>query len=210
MNKLISSRWKLSHRLLALTLLVCLPFAGCKSKVKWQEEVKLSTGEIITIDREVEHAGGGAAWPQGQGSIPREHLIRFRYPAQGGPLIEWRSTKLDSSTYAELPLVLDISADKTWYIFTILTLSPGCDQYIKYQFQGGVWSEPKLAEAIEPHPTNLFLAADSNQIEGFISLAEKARENSSIGYQSRLKQVGPKRFGCNSDYNGPYPPVGAI
>lgn len=207
MNKLISSRWNL---LFALTLLVCLSLAGCKSKVKWQEEVKLSTDETITIEREVEHAGGGAAWPQGQGSIPREHLIRFRYPAQGGPMIEWHSTKLDSSTYAELPLVLDISADKTWYIFTAFHINPACVQYVKYQFQNGVWTEPKLTEAIEPHPTNLFLAAGSNEIEGRISLAEKARENSSSGYAPDLKQVGPKRFNCYSDYNGPYPPTGAI
>lgn len=191
-------------------LLVCLLLAGCESKVKWQEEVKLSTGETITIDREVKHAGGGAAWPQGQGSVPREHIIRFRYPAQSGPLIEWRSTKLDSSTYAELPLVLDLGKDKTWFIFTVFPLSPGCDQYLKYQFQNGAWTETQLTEDIDIHLTNLFLAADSNEIEGLISLGEKIKENASTGYLSRDKQVGPKRFACNANYIGPYPPVGAI
>ncbi|MHB1184439.1 MAG: hypothetical protein ACYC4A_07040 [Desulfobulbia bacterium] len=107
-------------------LLVCLSLVGCEKKVTWQEEVKLSTGETITIDREVRHAGGGAAWPQGQGSIPREHIIRFRYPAQTGKFIEWRSTKLSPATYAELPLVLDIGADKTWYIFTKIAINAGC------------------------------------------------------------------------------------
>jgi hypothetical protein len=177
-------------------LLVCLSLAGCEKKVTWQEEVKLSTGETITIDREVRHAGGGAAWPQGQGSIPREHIIRFRYPAQTGPLIEWHSTKLSPATYAELPLVLDISADKTWYIFTEIAINAGCTEYMKYQFEKGIWVETQLAEDIETHPTSLFLGAGGINIKGLITLSEKAKENSSIGYVPDLKQVGPKRKIC--------------
>ncbi|MFH1026374.1 MAG: hypothetical protein V1791_00075, partial [Pseudomonadota bacterium] len=183
---------------------------GCENRVTWQEEVKLSTGETIIIDREVRHAGGGAAWPQGQGSIPREHIIRFRYPAQTGPLIEWRSTELSRSTYAELPLVLDVSTDMTLHVFTVLPLSSMCDQYLKYQFKNGAWMKTPLTEDIETRPTNLFLAAGGVGIEGLISLAEKTKENFSVGYRSRLKQIGPKRFECNSDYIGPYPPIGAI
>lgn len=180
-----------------LFLLVCLSLTGCEKKVTWQEEVKLSTGETITIDREVKHKGGGAAWPQGQGTIPREHIIRFKYPAQTGPLIEWRSTKLEpQGTYAELPLILDLSAGKNWYIFTKVAIGGGCRRYVKYQFQNGAWSETQLAEDIETQPTNLFLAAGGVGIEGLITLAEKAKENSSSGYRSYLKQVGPKRDIC--------------
>lgn len=202
MNNLIPGGWLSSTQRLVFTLLICLLLAGCESKVKWREEVKLSTGEIITIDREVKHGGGGAAWPRGQGSIPREHLIRFRYPPQTGPQIEWRSTKLSPATYAELPLVLDLGADKAWFIFTRHWPNEGCVRYVKYQFQNGAWIEPPLAEDIETHLTNLFLAADSNEIEGVISLAEKAQENSSMGYQKHLRKVGPKRVIClpSNDY----------
>ena len=177
-------------------MLVCLLLTGCQNKVTWQEEVALSSGETITIDREVTHAGGGAAWPQGQGSIPREHLIRFRYPAQTGPLIEWRSTKLSPATYAELPLVLDLSVNKIWFIYTRLSINAGCRRYVKYQFQNGVWEEILLAEEIGTHPTNLFLAAGGVGIKGLITLAEKARENASPGYPLYLKQVGPKLNVC--------------
>ncbi len=177
------------------TLFVCLLLAGCEKHVKWQEEVKLSTGEIIVIDRDVKHAGGGAAWPQGQGSIPREHLIRFRYPAQTGPLIEWRSTKLSPATYAELPLVLDVGANNTWIIFTHFW-EKGCRVYVKYLFQNGAWNEIPLSEDIETHSTNLFLAAGGVRRDGLISLAEKAKENSSPGYTPDYKQVGPKRKTC--------------
>ncbi|MFA6313684.1 MAG: hypothetical protein WCV99_23915 [Sterolibacterium sp.] len=204
MNHLISgdydysSTWRFLAALLLSVLLIFLALASCnESKVKWQEEVKLSTGEIIKIDREVKHRGGGAAWPQGQGSVPMEHLIRFRYPAQIGPLIEWRSTKLEpQGTYAELPLVLDLSAEKTWFIFTRHWITGACVQYVKYQYQNGAWTEPPLAEDIDTHPTNLFLAADSNEIEGLISLAEKAQENASMGYPKHLRKVGPKRKLC--------------
>ena len=197
MNNSILGGWLSGSQRLVSTLLIGLALAGCESKVKWREEVKLSTGEIITIDREVKHGGGGAAWPQGQGTIPREHLIRFRYPAQTGPFIEWRSTKLDSSSYAELPLVLDLSTDKTWLIFTKLSINEGCRRYVKYQFQNEVWTEPPLATDIETHPTNLFLAADSNEIDGLISIEEKTKENSDTGYRPYLKQVGPKRDICS-------------
>ena len=196
MNPLSPGGYLSSSRRLVSALLICLALAGCDSTVKWREEVKLSTGEIITIDREVKHRGGGAALPQGQGTIPREHLIRFRYPAQTGPLIEWRSTKLSPATYAELPLVLDLGADKAWFIFTRHLPNEGCIQYMKYQSKNGAWTEPPLAEDIDTHPTNLFLAADSNEIEGLISIAEKAQENASMGYPKHLRKVGPKKKLC--------------
>ena len=208
MNNSILGGWLSGSQRLVSTLLIGLALAGCESKVKWREEVKLSTGEIITIDREVKHKGGGAAWPRGQGSVPMEHLIRFRYPPQTGPLIEWRSTKVGPrGTYAELPLVLDISADKAWFIFTEHWINEACVRYEKYLLQNGTWTEPPLAEDTDTHPTNLFLAAGSNEIEGVISLAEKAKENSGTGYGPDLKQVSSNKYWCGYGYMGPHPPV---
>ncbi|MBK6741513.1 MAG: hypothetical protein IPG66_00475 [Hydrogenophilales bacterium] len=154
-------------------------------------------GETITIEREVKHKVAAQPGRMGRAPFRWSTSSAFRYPAQTGQIIEWRSTKLGPrGTYAELPLVLDISANKTWYVFTKIAINEGCRRYVKYQFQNGVWTEPMLTEAIEPHPTNLFLAAGSNEIEGLISLVEKARENSSSGYTPDLKQVGPKRVIC--------------
>lgn len=210
MSNLIPNGWLSNTRRLAPALLVCLALAGCESRVKWQEEVKLSTGEVITIDREVKHKGGGAAWPRGQGSVPMEHVIRFRYPPQTGPLIEWRSIKLGPrGTYAELPLVLDLGANKSWFIFTEHWINEACVRYEKYLFQDGVWKEPPLVEDIGIYQTNLFLAAGSNKIQGLISLTEKAKENSSSGYGPDLKQVSSSKYWCGYGYNGPYPPVEA-
>lgn len=183
---------------------------GCTKNVQWKEEVQLSSGEAIVIDREVKHAGGGAAWPQGQGSIPKEHIIRFRAPAHGDRIIEWRSTRLDESSYAELPLALDVDADNTWTIFTGLPLGGACTQYLKYAFKNGAWVEVRLPEKIGIHRTNLFLAADSNNIEGLIGLAEKTEENADPGYPRALRQVGPNRSWCMEGYTGAYPPARAV
>lgn len=194
----------------AMALGLLLSLSGCTKNVQWQEEVQLSSGAVITIDREVKHAGGGAAWPQGQGSIPKEHIIRFRAPAHGDLLIEWHSSRLDKSTYAELPLALNVDADKTWTIFTRLPLGGACSQYLKYAFKNGVWVEVRLAETIGVHRTNLFLAADSNDISGLIGIAEKTRENANPGYPRALRQVGPNRFWCMEGYAGQYPPKDAV
>lgn len=203
----IFAQWPRPVVLVALT---CLMISGCEKHVKWSEEVKLSTGETITIDRDVRHKGGGAAWPQGQGSIPMEHLIRFQYPPKTGPLIEWRSTKVGYvGTYAELPLVMDISPDKTWFIFTENASVPACDRYIRYQFRNGSWVETPLPEKISPLIPNLYLAAGGNDIEDHVTLAEKAKESSARGYPHYIRQVGPDTYWCSADYKGPYPPVEA-
>lgn len=184
--------------LFMLSLLLSVMLGGCDNTQRWQEEVLLSTGETIIINREVKHRGGGAAWPQGQGSVPIEHLIRFQYPPGSGQVIEWRSTKFDlpSSTYAELPLVLDIATDRTLSVFTKVHINEGCRRYVEYQLRNGAWSEIPLPEAIAQHSTNLFLAAGGVGIKGLVSLAEKAKENSSIGYTRDFKAVGPKRDVC--------------
>lgn len=181
-----------------LAILVSASLVGCDNTQRWQEEVQLSTGETIVINREVKHRGGGMAWPQGQGSVPIEHLIRFQYPQGTENIVEWRSSKFDlpSSTYAELPLVLDIGADKTWSVFTKVHINEGCRRYVEYQFKSGSWSETPLPEFITQHSTNLFLAAGGVGIKGLISLTEKEKENSSIGYTPDFKLVGPKRVIC--------------
>lgn len=189
-------------------LLILLCLAGCEKHVKWREEVKLSTGETIIIDRDVRHKGGGAAWPQGQGSVPMEHLIRFQYPPKTGQVIEWRSTKVGyTGTYAELPLVLDIGADRTWFILTKNASVPECSRYVKYQLQNDRWIEPLLPEKITPLTPNLLLAAGGNDIKGLVTLEEKAKENSTFGYPPYLKQVGPNTYWCGPDYKGSYPPI---
>lgn len=183
-------------------LLTFLVLAGCENTVSWQEEVKLRTGEVTTIDREVKHVGGGRAWPQGQGTVPREHLIRFRYPPNTGQLIEWRSTKFDlpRASYAELPLVLDLDVDNSWFIYTMQWVNDYCIRYVKYEWRQDSWVEMPLSEEpIEMHETNLYLSADSNAIEGNISLGIKRQVNNSGAYLWFFNKVGPTQVTARSD-----------
>jgi len=192
---------KFSLTLVTVAFLTTL-LIGCKSTVNWQEEVKLRTGETITIEREVRHAGGGGAWPQGQGTVPKHHLIRFRYPPKTGPLIEWHSTKFDMprASWAELPLVLDLSTDNTWFIYTIQWVNDYCIRYVKYQFQQGIWIEiPWSEEPIDVHETNLYLGAGSNDLEGLISFGTKYLKNTTGKFIWFLKKVGPKQVIARSD-----------
>jgi hypothetical protein len=199
---------KLSLALWCLTGLV-----ACSNSVSWKEEVKLNSGEVIKIDREVRMAGGGSGWPLGQGSIPRGYVIRFRYPERNGSIFEWHSTKKSTDTYAELPLVLGLGANNTWFIFTRLSISDGvCNQYLKYEFKDGEWKDvPLNDESVGTYITNLSLAAGSVGLEGkFLDIATKEKENLSISFSKFLKQVGPKRFACSEGYYGGYPPRNAV
>lgn len=176
----------------------------------WREQVRLGSAEVITIEREVVMAGGGAAWPQGQGSIPRQHVIRFKPDPGKDALTEWRSFKLDSSTYAELPIVLDVTQGKSWFIFTALSLNAGCVQYLKYELRNGTWHEVRLEERIGIQPSNLTLRAGSVEIDPLVSLAAKAVDLLEHKFNALKKKVGPRRFECNDLYRGPYPPRDAV
>jgi hypothetical protein len=178
---------------LHISTFTSLLLAGCGNTVSWDEEVKLRTGETITVEREVKHVSGGDQWPQGQGTVPKEHIIRFTYPPNTKSLIEWRSKNFDlpRGSYAELPLVLDLSKDNTLFIFTIQGVGEDCLRYVKYQFQQGHWIEiPYSDKPIDIHKTNLLLSAGSNAISGNITLEKKNQEiaNSNVWF---YKQVGP-------------------
>lgn len=176
--------------------------------VTWQEEVKLSNGEVIVIDRDVRHAGGGGAWPHGQGSVPMEHVIRFQYPAGSGKWVEWRSSKLEpQGTYAELPLVIDLLPDRTWEIVTAVAINGACSRYTTYRKGTGSWLELPPSEKIPARAANLFLAGGGSDISGLIKLPEKEKESADPRYLSTIRQVGPESYACIGGYVGPWPPV---
>jgi len=61
---------------------------------KWKEEVQLSDGRIIVVERELEFESGGGEWARNRRGIkPAEYRIRFVYPEGSEQIIEWRSLK---------------------------------------------------------------------------------------------------------------------
>lgn len=71
-----------------------LGFLGFANTEKWKEEVQLSDGRIIVVEREILNERGGDEWVSNRSGLkPREYYIRFVLPDESGKTIEWRSTK---------------------------------------------------------------------------------------------------------------------
>ncbi len=177
-------------------LACCIPVMGCSSTVTWKEEMQLSDGKRIVIERETLNIGGGDEWAHGSGSRPKERRIRFVHPDGSGQVVEWRSTKMSPGTYPETPLVLDFD-NGILTTFSIVAISEACEIYSKYIYRNGGWIEEPLPDQFDKRMTNLFLR-DSADMPAFVRLEEKRKNNEDYRYRLRLKQVGPNRMVCGA------------
>lgn len=179
-----------------LSLLATLLLLGCGKTVTWQEEVQLSDGRVIVVEREtVRVMGGDDLAHGGSGTTPKERRIRFEYPSSSGKRVEWRSTKMSPSLVPEKPLVLDIRQGEPVVLASVAT-SGGCNRYLKYVFANNQWQEITLNEEFEATPTNLFLMSGPD-MPSFVDLSTKTKDIADIRYPRRLKQVGPHRTFCH-------------
>ena len=162
---------------------------GFGDNKKWKEEVQLSDGRVIVVERELLTESGGDEWAVNRsGSKPKEHRIKFEYPA--GQLVEWRSIKKSPQTWPEIPLIFDMEAGQP-VVFSIVAIDATGGIYSKYVYRNGAWIEEILPEKLEKQLTNLFLkfsAGISN-----VNLETKRKMNSSVDFRQYLKQVGPNR-----------------
>lgn len=162
---------------------------------KWKEEVLLSNGQIIVIEREQINEGGGDEWAFNRsGTKPKEYLIRFEYPMGSGKKVEWRSSKMDSFRWPELPLVFEVESGQLT-VFTLVAISNACEIYSKYAYRNGAWVEVVLSDQFDPRPTNLFFG-NRKDMPSLLNLSEKGKRNSGSGYRRALKQVGPNKKVC--------------
>lgn len=179
---------------LALILGLSLTACGAGS-IKWKEEVQLSDGKVIVVERNAIYVSGGAEWSSNSsGSKIDEYRIRFEYPAGSGKLVEWRSTKKDLQTYPEIPLVFDLYTGQPT-IFSLVAISLACEVYSKYIYKNGIWIEEPLPEQFEQHATNLLFASKKN-LPTLLKLAEKNKRNDDIGHRRALYQAGPNLKVC--------------
>jgi hypothetical protein len=181
---------------LAWTLGMSVSACGSGSE-KWKEEVQLSDGRVIVVERETIHERGGDEWALNRnGSKPKERRIRFFLPNGSGQAIEWRSTKISPQTWPEKPLILDIDKVQPT-VYSLLAISPGCEVYVKYVYQNGAWVEEALPERFEQRTTNLFIR-DGVDMPKFVNLETTRVGNAEIGYRRALLHVGPARQICGS------------
>lgn len=180
-----SSRWLISIAMLLL--------GGCGMTVTWQEEVQLSDGQVIVVEREtVRDMGGPELAHGGSGTYPKERRIRFEFPNGSGQHVEWRSAE-SSQGWPEIPLILDIESN----IPFVMTLDffKGCMYYTKYMFLNGSWTKKQMSYEITPRKSNLFLKSGPNMPK-FVALIDKEKENSDIRYAKSMRVVGPIRSVC--------------
>lgn len=165
---------------------------------RWKEEVQLSEGRVIVVDRELINEAGGDEWALNRsGTKPKEYRIRFAHPDGSGKTVEWRSTKKDFQTWPETALVLDIEAGQP-IVFSIFPISAGCEIYLKYVYKNDAWFEEILPEIFHQHTTNLLLRLGTDMPK-FVNLEKKQKINSGSegrGYRRALRQVGPSHKVC--------------
>lgn len=171
-------------------------FLGFGSTEKWKEEVQLSDGRIIIVERENINESGGDEWASNRSGLkPKEYHIRFVNPDGSGKKVEWQTIKKSPRTYPEIPLVLDIDS-QYMVMFTLLGVGPGCEVYNKYVYRNGAWSEEKLPEKFKPRMRNLFVRG-SDDIPKFVDLETKRKINESGHSRREVMKVGPNREICD-------------
>lgn len=176
---------------LALIMGVSMTACGAGS-IKWKEEVQLSDGKVIVVERETIYESGGAEWASNSsGMKAKEDRIRFEYPAGSGRWVEWHTIKVDNGRWPEIPLILDVKENQP-FVFSLVATSNCCEVYSKYVYKNGIWIEEPLPELFEQHTTNLLFASQKN-LPPLLKLAEKNKRNDDIGHRKALYQAGPNR-----------------
>jgi len=167
---------------------------GCSEK--WKEEVQLSDGRIIIVEREMQSERGGDELAFNRsGTKPKKYSIQFIHPDESGKLIKWSSTKMSSSgTWPEIPLILNIELGHP-IIYSLAGVSAGCEVYSKYIYRNGIWIEEALPDKFKELMSNLY-ARLHNDMPKYVDLETKRKWYSNIRTRRAVKQVGPMRKVC--------------
>lgn len=175
-------------------LMLGVSMSACSSSANWKEEVQLSDGRIIVVEREALRQRGGDEWASNRsGTKPTEYRIRISNPDDSEMIVEWRSTKMSPGTWPEKPLVLDVESG-IFVVFSSVFDAGGCHLYSKYLFRNGAWTEDALPQQFEHRETNL-LIFDDDDMQQPVNLQTKRKKNSDSRAQ-HFRRVGPKHPYC--------------
>lgn len=127
-------------------------------RIHWQEQVRLSTGEEIVIERgeKLRSAYGGVGTP---GWVFDEAWLEAKLPAVGKT--RWEG--------ALSPLVLDVTPAGEWYLLGIVRASRGekdyrlsdeRKRYVAFKLRGTAWKRIPFVEFPEMFKPNLLASTD--------------------------------------------------
>ncbi|MGA7180533.1 MAG: hypothetical protein WBX11_13225 [Thiobacillaceae bacterium] len=190
-------RATMKHWAIAVSLMILgggLSACLGNSTIKWKEQVQLSDGRVIVVEREAIYVGGGDELTLNPGGTKiNQYRIRFASTDGSGKTIEWRATKKDDRMYPEVPLLLDMPNGQPT-VYTLVAISNGCEVYSKYIYQNGAWIEESLPEQFRQLTANLWFGS-KRDIPKLLTLTEKKSRNTD-GYRRAVKQIGPNRKVC--------------
>lgn len=172
--------------------------------VKWQEEVKLSTGEVIVVERETRFKPSGGEPFRGSGWAADVMTIRFHYPPDSKNVIEWRTVRYGAERHftPEYPLALDVGQDRSIYLIALAAGKGACDEYYRYRYDNGQWKDDMLSEVFEKRAPNLLLGSDEINTPPQITLDFKRKFEADYHrwtrYDIRFRQIGPDRCLCGN------------
>jgi hypothetical protein len=184
-----------SRSAICLCLAIVFSMNGCGSTARWGEEVQLSDGRVIVVERQTVFEPGGGEWAQNRSGVtPKEYVIRLAALDGSGQTVEWKSATPSPGTVPELPLILDVEAGQP-VVFTIGSTKTECEAYLKYRYQDRTWTEQPLPDQFDQRTTNLLLGNGIDKPK-FVSLQDKRIANADASYRAVVKHVGPNRKIC--------------
>lgn len=181
-------------QLLGLLLMALTPLMACSQMktITWKEEVKLTNGQVIVVERSEDYrqvyAGGG-----GPGWLFHYERIRTTLPAPNGE-IAW-DARLK-------PLALDVTADGSIYLVAVIAEAAGRKEYslpdginhVAFKYSGNnQWQRVPISTVPREFRPNLLASTQGLFIEQpstakFVDLALKATVDSDPRLASRYRK----------------------
>ncbi len=165
-------------------------FGACTST--WDEEVILSDGRVILVERKIiRERGGDELSLNASGAKTKIYTIGFNDPDGLHKIIKWQSMKYTAALWPDYPLVLD----KEQGDFVVYS-SLGAGSVCKYKYIDGRWVEELLPSRVPEMDSNL-LISDYQDRPGMVTLKIKMQRNADARYWQDAK-IGPDINKCDA------------
>jgi hypothetical protein len=162
-----------------LTVLALISACANAKEIHWEEQVRLSSGEVMVIERGEKLRSVYDGGPFRPGWLFDEAWLKAKLPGVGETF--WQG--------ALSPLVLDVTTRGEWYLLGIVRTSPGGREYrlsggkryVAFRLQEGTWRRIPFVEFPEQFAANL-LANTSR-----LFLIEDTPNGSTVNFDMKQK-----------------------
>jgi len=172
---------------LAAILATGILATACTKSENWEEEVKLSTGEVVVVTRTQTYERYSELGAPGDGWLRVEARLKFTPPIAGSAPVTWQ---------ADLhPLILDLANGNP----VIVAKADYCEQYYRhghpippymvFEFLDGQWKRSKLSATHANAKANLLLNVEDRGDRSRVTIDFKSRSNSRPGLPINIRQI---------------------